>query len=82
MADVVDRQSLLDRLVALEDGASYVREFYGSFSDADLMAAVESAEVAARDVARYGRLGAVWQDAGGEIVISGDSQARPKDAAE
>lgn len=81
MADVVSRQSLIDRLVALEGGKAYVREVYASFSDADLASAVESAELAMADVARYGRLGAVWQGSGGEMITSEDGEPKGQGAA-
>lgn len=82
MVDVADRQSLLDRLVALNGGKASIRRAYASFSEADLAIAVADAEAVERDVARHGRLGAVWQDSGGEIVEPAADRTKGKDAAE
>ena len=59
MENAVERQQLLSRLVALNGGRETSRALYEHFSLEGLRRAVDSAEVAARDTARYGRLGAI-----------------------
>lgn len=82
MADVVDRQSLIERLVALHGRKESARAFYSGFTDAALVSAVEGEEAAAREIERRGsRLAAVWSETGGEDV-SGLPVDRQQRAAE
>ena len=72
MENAVERQQLLSRLVALNGGRETSRALYEHFSLEGLRRAVDSAEVAARDTARYGRLGAIWRSAEDKIIRPAD----------
>lgn len=65
MADVADRQSLIEQLVALHGGKASARRRYERFDDAALVKALADVEATARDIAQRGsRLAAVWAEDG------------------
>lgn len=72
MADIADRELLLDRLVALNGGGDGMRDMFAHFSVDDLQDALVSAERAIRDIELYGRLGAEWRHAKDEIIYRAD----------
>lgn len=63
----VVRQSMIERLVALNGGRASARRRYEQFSDEGLQRALELEMAAAEEIARIGRLAAVWSEDGAEI---------------
>jgi len=63
-----ERRRLLGRLAEAHGGKLDVGAFYAGADIEQLRHALASAETAQQDIARYGRLGAIWREDGGVLV--------------
>lgn len=64
----MERRALLDRLARIHSGKLDVGAFCAGADIEQFRHALASAETAQRDIARCGRLGAIWREDSGILV--------------